>query len=112
LRNISVALTKRQVRAREKTVTRRTGWLFVQVGDELQPVDRVMGFKKGERPENIGGPVRVVSVRRERLELMPESDLALEGFPNATLDQFFALYIQANGGDARQFTTRIEWVYL
>lgn len=112
MRLISVALTKERVLDRSKTVTRRKGWVNVKVGDELQPVDRIMGFKKGERPKKIGGPVRVVSVRRERLEVMPVEDLALEGFPRATLEQFHALYIQANGGDERQFVTRIEWVYL
>lgn len=111
MRNISVAITKEQVRARSKTVTRRKGWLFVKVGELLQPVDRTMGFKRGQRPKKIGGPVRVLNVRRERLYHITPDECAKEGFPELTPDQFIELYCKANGGDENQEVTRIEWRY-
>lgn len=111
MRNISVALTTEQVRRREKTVTRRRGWLFVKVGDLLQPVDRTMGFKRGERPTKIGGPVRVVNVSRESLYFVSPDECRLEGFPELTPSQFAELYCAANGGDDKQTVTRIEWRY-
>lgn len=111
MRNISVALTKKQVRAKVKTVTRRKGWLFVKIGELLQPVDRTMGFKKGQRPKKIGRPVRVLSVTRERLYRITPEECTREGFPELTPEQFIELYCKANGGDENQMTTRIEWRY-
>ena len=111
MRNISVALTKKQVRARAKTVTRRKGWRFVKIGELLQPVDRVMGFKKGQRPKKIGRPVRVLLVTIERLYQITPDECRREGFPELTPEQFVELYCKANGGDENQEVTRIEWRY-
>lgn len=111
MRNISVALTKKQVRARAKTVTRRNGWLFVRVGELLQPVNRTMGFKKGEHPKRVGGPVRVLNVTRERLYRITPEECAREGFPDMTPEQFIEMYCAANGGDENQLVTRIAWAY-
>lgn len=70
MRNMSFALTTDQVRARTKTVTRRTGWASLKPGTLIQPVVKGMGLKPGEKVQKIGAPIRVVSVRRERLDLM------------------------------------------
>lgn len=86
MRLMSFALTTAQVRARTKTVTRRTGWLSLKPGTLLQPVVKAQGIPKGGKVEKIGGPIRVVSVRREPLDRMlggfgyGMSDLAREGF--------------------------------
>lgn len=48
-RNMSFALTMKQINDRSKTITRRLGWWFLKVGDEVNAVNKVMGFKKGER---------------------------------------------------------------
>jgi hypothetical protein len=67
---ISFALTTAQVRDRSKTVTRRMGWRGLQPGMLLQPVVKAQGLKKGQHVEKIGGPIRVVSVRRERVDAL------------------------------------------
>jgi len=53
-RLMSFALTEQQMRDQSKTVTRRRGWGFLKPGDTLYAVNKVMGFKKGEKPERIG----------------------------------------------------------
>ncbi len=110
--NMSFALTTRQVRRREKTVTRRNGWLRARVGQILQPVIKCQGIAKGGHVEKIGGPIRIVDVRRERLDAITIEDVAREGFPNLTARAFIAIYLDANGGAPDQIITRIEFEYL
>lgn len=78
----------------------------------LQPVVKCQGIPKGGHVEKIGGPIRVVDVRRERLDAITAEDVMREGFPNLTRAQFVAFYIGANGGGAGQTVTRIEFEYL
>ena len=110
-RNISFALTTDQVRQRTKTVTRRLGWQDLKPGTLLQPVVKAQGIPKGGKVEKIGGPIRVVSVRRERLDAMTESDCAAEGFPCYTAAAFIAMFERHNGCDLRDEITRIEFEY-
>lgn len=70
MRNMSFALTTEPVLKQFKDVTRRLGWEFLKTGDLLQPVKKCMGLKPGERIEKLGPPIRVISVRRERLDRM------------------------------------------
>lgn len=70
VRNISFALTTDQVLAGTKTVTRRLGWLNLKPGDLLRPVRKGMGLRPGEKIEQLRPPIRVVSVKRERLKQM------------------------------------------
>ena len=112
MRLISFALTTAAVRRREKTVTRRNGWTFAKVGDVLQPVVKCQGIPKGGHVEKIGGPIRIVDVRRERLDTITAEDVLREGFPNLTPAQFVAFYVGANGGRPYQFVTRIQFEYL
>jgi hypothetical protein len=109
---MSFALTTRQVRAREKTVTRRNGWLRARVGQILQPVIKCQGIAKGGHVEKIGGPIRIVDVRREALRKITRADVAREGFPGMTPAWFVSMYLKANGGTADQIVTRIEFEYL
>jgi len=44
-RNISFALTTKQIRNRSKTVTRRLGWLHIKKGDVLNACVKCMGLK-------------------------------------------------------------------
>lgn len=108
---MSFALTTRQFRDRSKTVTRRRGWLFLKAGDELMGVVKGMGLKKGEHPEPLG-PIRVVSVRRERLDEITAEDVIAEGYPEMTPKEFVAHYLKNQGGLATQEVTRIEFAYL
>ena len=70
MRNMSFALTTEQLLDGRKTVTRRLGWEKLKPGELVQPVRKCMGLKKGEKLEKLGPPIRIVSVRRERLDLM------------------------------------------
>jgi hypothetical protein len=109
---MSFALTTRQVRRRHKTVTRRNGWRFARVGMIVQPVIKSQGIPKGGHVRKIGGPIRFVSVTREPLGSITAGDVAREGFPHMTRLEFVELYTRANGGNARQIVTRIEFEYV
>lgn len=117
--NMSFSLTIEQVTARTKDVTRRTGWLRLQTGDVLQPVEKCMGIPKGFTAIRIGGPIRVRSVRREPLQRLlddPEygrSECIREGFPNLTPDQFVLFFCSTHKGcTVDTELTRIEFSYL
>ena len=114
MRNISFALTTPQVLAQTKTVTRRLGWKFLKPGTLLQPVVKSQGIPKGGRVEKIGGPIRVVSVRRERLDIIGTRytfDPVLEGFPQLTNAQFVKMFCDHNGCKPSDLVTRIEFSY-
>jgi hypothetical protein len=72
MRNMSFALTTEQIIDGRKTVTRRLGWLNLKPGDMIQPVKKCMGLKKGEMLDKLTDPLRVVSVRREKLRRMTD----------------------------------------
>lgn len=119
MRQISFALTTAQVRAKTKTVTRRTGWTFLKVGTLLQPVAKAQGLKKGEHVEKIGGPIRVVHVSQEWMSdfVLRHSaldDVRREGFPDMTPEEFVAFFrgshADPSADDLR--VTRIEFVYV
>lgn len=79
MRNMSFALTVPQIQAGTKDVTRRLGWEFLKVGELFQPVRKCMGLKPGEKLELLRGPLRVVSLRREPLDMMTtDLDYGLE----------------------------------
>ncbi len=131
-RRMSVAMTQQHVIGRTKTVTRRKGWWLdkhgrhlVKPGDHLILVDRVMGFKKGERA-TVLAEVEVVSVRRESLRVLADwcgddeyreqcAEIRREGFdpdvigPAAFVHRFF---VKAQGMSFDDDVTRIEWRYL
>lgn len=67
---MSFALTTGQILDGSKDVTRRLGWEFLKVGDLLRPVRKCMGLRPGEKLEVLRDPIRVISLRRERLDLM------------------------------------------
>lgn len=80
-RLISFAKTADQVKAKQKTVTRREGWEWLEAGTLLKPVDKVMGFEKGESPQPLfddGTLIRVADVRREPLNAIIDHDRACE----------------------------------
>jgi hypothetical protein len=111
-RLMSVALTEPQVRARSKTVTRRAGWLMLREGDRLTLCRKVMGRRKGEPLERITD-VLVLSVRRERLDLITPAEVAAEGFPDWTPAEFVEFFCGSHKGcTPESLVTRIEWRYL
>jgi hypothetical protein len=112
MRNISFALTKDQIRNQTKTVTRRNGWLFLKVGDLLQPVEKGQGIKKGEKVVKLGDPIEIVSIRTEPLQAITDEDVAREGFPAMTAQEFIDFYCKANRTNPHYKVTRIEFKYI
>jgi hypothetical protein len=118
-RLMSVAFTEAAVVARQKTVTRRKGWLMLKPGDRLTLCRKVMGRKKGEPLVRVA-EVEVVSVTRERLDDLLRTDIsnnegevAREGFPGMTPEDFIQrFFVDAQGMSAEDVVTRIEWRYL
>lgn len=111
MRNISFAMTTDQVLARTKIVTRRNGWRFLKVGDYLRGVEKAMGLRKGQRPVQLC-VVRVVSLRRERLDAITQDDVRLEGFPDMTPAGFVDLYCGAMRVGPDHDVARISFRYL
>lgn len=122
---MSFALTTGQIRNRTKTVTRRLRWASLQPGTLLQPIVKGQGLKKGETVEKIGGPIRVVSVRRERLDAMASGDdwyridhpeVIAEGFYGVpgwhTPAEFISQFCNHNRCQQWDQVTRIEFEYV
>jgi hypothetical protein len=112
-RLMSVSLTEPQVRDRTKTVTRRLGWRFLKPGSTLTLCRKVMGRKPGEPLVRICD-VRVVDVRRERLDAITAEDVLREGFVDAwwTAPQFVTFFCRTMKVRPDTEVTRIEWEYL
>lgn len=114
-RNISFSLTTDQIRDRSKTVTRRVGWKFLKVGDELNACVKCMGLRPGEKIERLAR-IRVVDVRREPLDSPYYGQKGLlearrEGF-DFSWHKFVAMFCQHMGCEPDQIVTRIEFEYL
>jgi hypothetical protein len=109
---MSVALTKPQVKARSKTVTRRMGWEYLKPGDHLTLCAKVQGRRKGEPLERIVD-VEVLSATRERLDSITPGEVAAEGFPGMSPAQFVEFFCASHKGcEPGSQVTRILWRYL
>lgn len=121
-RLMSVALTKDQVRARSKTVTRRMGWWedkngkrMLKPGIRLTLCEKVQGRRLGDVVEPLVRitDVEVVSVRREPLWGITGDDVVAEGFPDLTPAEFTEFFCDSHKGcQPDTVVTRIEWRYL
>lgn len=118
-RLMSVTYTKDAVYRRAKTVTRRKGWWedkhdrrLLKPGDHLTLCEKVMGRKPGEELVRIAD-VEVVDVRRELLEEITDEEVALEGFPGMSREEFMErFFLAAQGIQPGDEITRIQWVYV
>jgi hypothetical protein len=116
-RNISFSLTTDRVRNRRKTVTRRTGWQRLKVGDILNACVKCMGLKPGEKIERICR-IQVISIRQEPLSqmLLPgygDRECELEGFQGMTGAEFVEKFCKSHQGcTPESHVTRIEFQYL
>ena len=95
MRNMSFAMTKEAVLNQGKTVTGRLGWSNLKSGDLIQPVEKCMGLKKGEKIVKIGCPIKIVSVKQQVLSLISRSDVRREGFPNMSPAYFIQMFCGA-----------------
>jgi hypothetical protein len=115
---MSFSLTTPQILAREKTVTRRTGWRFLQPGDLIQAVDRTRGFKPGKGPQLLA-VLRITDVRVESLArlvdepLYAEDEIPREGFPCWSRAEFVEMFCRTHGLKTAQCDiTRIQFEYV
>lgn len=121
MRNISFSMTKDQVRAGTKSVTRRLGWAWLKPGTLLQGVEKGQGLKKGEKIKPIR-VIRVLSVTREPLDRMTrDSDYGIEecireGYPEGPRSfpsEFVSFFCASNRPcEPHWMITRIEFEYL
>ena len=111
-RNMSFALTEQQVRDKTKTVTRRQAWRNLKPGTLIQPVQKAMGLKKGEKVTKLGGLIRIVSNTSEPICSISKEDVMREGFPNFTQQQFIDMYCQHNNVKPTDYCRRIEFRYV
>lgn len=109
---MSFALTKEQILNQTKTVTRRNGWKNLKPGDLIQPIEKGMGLKKGEKQVFLGGPIKVKSISVQQLHQITKPDLIKEGFPDMTTEDFINLYRLANKCSRSQRLHRIEFEYI
>lgn len=118
MRRISFFLTQDQILAKTKTVTRRLGWNWVAPGTLLQPIQKAQGLKAGQQHVLLGGPIRVISIRPERLTELTErleyghAEAVLEGFPGWTGQQFVDFICKQPGVYPRRVVNRIEFAYV
>lgn len=119
---MSFALTESQIMDGSKTVTRRLGWQFLKPGDFVRPVRKAMGLKHGEKVCVLRDPLRIVSVRRERLGALLDSmeygfqEAALEGFGNHPEYRYPSAFVNFfidthKGSHLDMFVTRIAFSY-
>ena len=110
-RNMSFMLTTQQIIDETKTVTRRLGWRFLNVGDELWAVEKAMGFKKGEKINRLK-KIRIIGKRYEPLQAIDKPDCIREGFPDMTPDDFVKMFCSHMNCEPEQQVTRIEFEYI
>jgi len=117
MRNMAFSLTTPQMRARTKKVTRRLGWEFLNPGDVVMAIVKGQGLGKGGKVERIH-PIRVKDVRREQIDQMLADvpygivEVAREGFPDMTPEQFVAMFCKHNRCLPETVITRIEFEHL
>ena len=105
-RAMSFGLTEQAFVRGAKDVTRRLGWVDAREGDVYVAVRKCMGLAKGERQHRLG-LVRVVSVRRERLDTITADDVRREGFPDWAPADFVEFFCKANKCTPTTLVTRI-----
>lgn len=110
MRAMSFMLTTQQVHDRTKTVTRRLGWKFIQVGQQLRAVEKCMGLKAGQSMVELA-IVEVVSIRTEPLHAITDEEVLLEGF-NMPASEFIEMFCKAMNCDRNQPVQRIEFKYV
>lgn len=110
-RNMSFALTKDQIMCRTKFVTRRLGWWDLKKGDVVQAVEKGMGLKKGEKVNKLR-LLRIISTRKEPLDLITKQDCELEGFPGRTPDEFISMFCEHNKCEPFIHVNRIAFDYI
>ena len=111
MRNISFALTTPQILDRSKDVTRRLGWEFLKPGDYVRGVEKCQGLKPGEKIKPLG-IIKILSVRRERLDRITKDEVRREGFPEMSCKGFIFMFCNHMKVFPHRIVTRIEFCYM
>ena len=109
-RNMSFMLTKEQIRAKTKTVTRRLGWWFLKPDDVVWACEKCMGLKKGEKVRRIC-LIQIVDTHPEPLTAITQEECAKEGFPDMTPGQFIKMFCDFDRCKPDTIVNRIEFRY-
>lgn len=108
-RNISFSMTEPQFTDGSKDVTRRMGWKNLKPGDLLMACRKCMGLKRGEKIHRLG-LIRVVSARREPLNVITPIEVVRDGFPDMSVEEFIKFFCAGHRGCTPESTiTRIEF---
>lgn len=114
---MSFSLTTAQIRAQTKDVTRRAGWLDLEVGEQLQACEKVMGLRG--KPLVRICVIEVVDFRRETLNQMTifpaygATEVKREGFPLMTPAGFVQFFCQSHKPLlSHELISRIEFRYV
>lgn len=111
-RNMSFMLTTDQVQARTKTVTRRLGWWNVKPGEVLNACVQCQGLRKGQKIEVIT-QIRVVRAGGEPLAAITPEDVAAEGFPEWSPEEFILMFMTTHKGvQPETVVNRIQFEYV
>ncbi len=116
-RNMSFMLTTDQVRGEIKHVTRRNGWDHVKPGEIVQAVEKCQGIPEGGHVTRIC-LIQILSKRWERIDRMITDreyglkEVALEGFPDWTPEQFVDMYCKHNKKKPEELCNRIRFEYV
>lgn len=70
-----------------------------------------MGFRKGDQIKSLG-MIRIISTRPEPLNAISSDDVAREGFPHWTPEQFVNMIVKHYGVSPSAKVNRIEFEYL
>ncbi len=108
MRRISFSMTEAAFLDGSKDVTRRLGWKTLKSGTELLAVNKCMGLRKGEGAR-VFGPIKVLSVRREKLHTITADDVRREGYPDWSTSQFVDHFCDALRCPPDTVVTRIEF---
>lgn len=102
MRRMSYAMTINQFLDGTKEASRRFGWLNLKPGEHYMGTDRVMGFKKGEHPRDLGECVCVSNVPEPVGDIIKypvrngRREVDLEGFPNMSELDFAKMLIRSH----------------
>lgn len=111
MRRMSFSLTQAQIIGQRKTVTRRQGWASLQPGDFIQPIEKGMGLKKGEKQKLLGCPIEILEVTWTPIEDIDIADVVLEGFMDMSVEEFIHFYCKANKAKPSDYCRRISFMY-
>ena len=116
-RRMSCSLTIDAVRNRTKTVTRRhvDTWKDLKPGDRLTLIEKGMGLPKGAK-HVVLAEVDVIFVDTIWLSPINSTELAAEGFPHMTANEFISMWLNSHSYQRWQnpnhvMVRRIEWRY-